>query len=218
MTRKSFDSNLEELHNDLVRMGSIVEKQIYDSIDALINQNEELANEIIKNDDIVDDIEEEIENKCILLIAKEQPLAIDLRNIFTTIKIVTDLERMADHAVDIAKIVLRLKNQKYIKELVDIPKAGKIVQEMIKQSLDAYIAGDVDKAYAVCKMDDEIDAIYKSMFNELLAKMADDQSIVSQATQFLFVSKFLERIADHVTNICEWTIYLVTGEQKDLNE
>lgn len=218
MTRKSFDINLEELHNDLVRMGSIVEKQIYDSVDALVNQNDELANKIIKDDDIVDNIETEIENKCIMLIAREQPLAKDLRNIFTTIKIVTDLERMADHAVDIAKIVLRIKDEKYIKELVDIPRAAKIVQEMIKESLDAYIAGDVDKAYAVCKMDDEIDAIYKKVFSDLLAIMAKDQSIVNQAAQFLFVGKFLERIADHVTNICEWTIYLVTGEQKDLNE
>lgn len=218
MTRKGFDSKLEELHNDLLRMGSIVEKQIYQSIESLIGQDEEMADMVIKNDDLVDDLQKEIENKCIILIAKEQPLAIDLRTIFTATKIVTDLERMADHAVDIGKITKRLKNEKYIKELIDIPQMARIVQNMIKESLDAYVAGDVDKAYEVCKMDDEIDALYRRTFEELLGMMSKDGSIINQATQFLFICKFLERVADHVTNVCEWTIYLVTGEQKDLNE
>lgn len=218
MTRGSFDTNLQELHNDLLRMGSIVEKQIYECIEALVNQDEAQANKVIDNDDLVDELQREIEGKCIKLIATQQPLALDLRNIFTTTKIVTDLERMADHAVDIAKITKRLKGEKYIKQLIDIPKAADIVKEMIKQALDAYVEGNVEKAYAVCKMDDSVDALYKQVFSELLGLMAKDSSTVNQATQFLFVCKFLERVADHVTNICEWTIYLVTGDQVDLNE
>lgn len=218
MTRKGFDSELQYLHNDILRMGSIVEKQIHQSIEALVNQDENLANTVIKNDDLVDNLQKEIESKCIILIAREQPLAIDLRTIFTSTKLVTDLERMADHAVDIAKIARILKNEKFIKELIDIPKMADIVQNMIKESLDAYVEGNVDKAYDVCKMDDEIDGIYRRVFNELLPMMTKDSSIVNQVTQFLFVCKYLERVADHVTNICEWTIYLVTGEQKDLNE
>lgn len=218
MTRGSFDTNLQELHNDLLRMGSIVEKQIYECIEALVNQDETQANKVIDNDDLVDELQKEIEGKCIKLIATQQPLALDLRNIFTTTKIVTDLERMADHAVDIAKITKRLKGEKYIKQLIDIPKAADIVKDMIKQALDAYVEGDVEKAYAVCKMDDKVDALYKQVFSELLGLMAKDSSTVNQATQFLFVCKFLERVADHVTNICEWTIYLVTGDQVDLNE
>lgn len=218
MTRKGFDYELRELHNDLLRMGSIVEKQIYLCIEALVKQDSVLADQIITNDDLVDDLQREIEDKCIKLIATEQPLATDLRTIFTTTKIVTDLERMADHAVDIAKIAIRLKNEKYIKELIDIPKMAHIVQEMIKESLDAYIDGDVDKAYIVCKKDDEVDAIYKNVLNEMIPLMVKDQTVINQATQFLFICKFLERVADHVTNICEWTIYLITGEQKDLNE
>lgn len=218
MTRGSFDTNLQELHNDLLRMGSIVEKQIYECIEALVNQDEEQANKVINNDDLVDELQREIEGKCIKLIATQQPLALDLRNIFTTTKIVTDLERMADHAVDIAKITKRLKGEKYIKQLIDIPKAADIVKEMIKQALDAYVEGNVEKAYAVCKMDDKVDALYKQVFAELLGLMVKDSSTVNQATQFLFVCKFLERVADHVTNICEWTIYLVTGDQVDLNE
>lgn len=218
MTRGSFDTNLQELHNDLLRMGSIVEKQIHQCIESLVNHDIPLAEQVIKNDDLVDDLQKDIEDKCIRLIATQQPLAIDLRNIFTTTKIVTDLERMADHAVDIAKITKRLKGEVYIKQLIDIPKMGEIVKNMIKASLDAYVEGSVEKAYATCKMDDEIDAIYKQVFSELLVKMMQEPSTINQATQFLFVCKFLERVADHTTNICEWTIYLVTGEQKDLND
>ncbi|HEY5561161.1 MAG TPA: phosphate signaling complex protein PhoU [Clostridiaceae bacterium] len=218
MTRTSFDTHLQGLHNDILRMGSIVEKQIYECIEALVNQDGDLAEKIIENDTIVDNLEKEIEDACIKLIAMEQPLAIDLRTIFTATKIVTDLERMADHAVDIAKITLRLKNEKYIKQLVDIPKMGEIVKLMIKESLDAYVEGNVDKAYATCKLDDQIDTIYKDVFKELIMLMTEDSSLIPQATQFLFVCKFLERVADHTTNICEWTIYLVTGEQTDLND
>ena len=218
MSRKVFEANLQELHNDLLRMGSIVEKQIHDCINALVTQNTEKAEKIMKNDDVVDDLESEIEDKAIKLIAMQQPLASDLRNIFTTTKIVTDLERMADHAVDIAKITLRLKDEKYIKQLIDIPRMAEIVELMIKDSLDAYVEGDVEKAYAVCKRDDKVDDIYKEVFKELLELMIQNPKTVNQATQFLFICKFLERIADHTTNICEWTIYLVTGEKVDLNE
>lgn len=218
MTRTGFDLALEGLHNDLLRMGSIVEKQIYQCMEALVKQDEVLADQIIKNDDLVDKLNREIEDKCIKLTAKEQPLARDLRTIFTTTKLVTDLERMADYAVDIAKITIRLKNEKYIKELIDIPKMAGLVNVMIKKSLDSYVAADVDAAYEACKLDDGIDALYKSIYIELLTLASKDLKNVNQITQLLFVCKYLERVADHATNICEWTIYLVTGEQKDLNE
>ena len=218
MARKVFEANLQELHNDLIRMGSIVEKQIHDCIDALVTHDIEKAQKIMKDDDIVDVMEREIEDKAIRLIAMQQPLAIDLRNIFTTTKIVTDLERMADYAVDVAKITVRLKDEKYIKQLVDIPRMAEIVVLMIRDSLDAYVSGDIEKAYAVCKRDDEVDDIYKEVFGELLRIMFENQKTVNQATQFLFICKWLERIADHTTNICEWTIYLVTGEKVNLNE
>lgn len=218
MTRTGFDLALEELHNDLFRMGSIVEKQIHQCMEALVKQDEKLAEQIIQNDDLVDKLQREIENKCIKLIAKEQPLAIDLRTIISTTKLVTDLERIADYAVDIAKITIRLKNEKYIKELIHVPKMGEIVKEMIRKALDAHVAGDVEGAYAACKMDDEIDALYRSIFTELINLMEKGQNDYNQITQLLFISKYLERAGDHITNICEWTIYLVTGEQKDLND
>ncbi len=217
MIRKAFEANIQELHNDLIRMGSIVEKQIHDCIDALVTKDIEKAKKIMTDDDIVDDLESEIENKAIRLIAMQAPLAIDLRNIFTTTKIVTDLERMADYAVDVAKITVRLKDEKYVKQLVSIPRMGELVVLMIRDALDAYVAGDVEKAYEVCKRDDEVDKIYKDVFDELLQLMIRDQDTINQSTQFLFICKWLERIADHTTNICEWTIYLVTGEKNNLN-
>ena len=218
MTRGSFDIGLQQIHNDLLIMGSIVEKQISKCIEALVNQDCDLAEKVIKDDDLVDNLQKEIEDKCIRLIATQQPLAQDLRTIFTTTKIVTDLERMADHAVDISKVAIRLKGEKYIKELVHIPEMADIANKMLKLSLDAYVEGNVERAYSTCKMDDEIDDIYKQVFAELLEIMKGDSTTVKQASQFLFVCKFLERIADHTTNICEWTVYLVTGEQIDLND
>ncbi|MDP4177104.1 MAG: phosphate signaling complex protein PhoU [Bacillota bacterium] len=218
MTRHSFDNHLQILHNDLLRMGSIVEKQIFLSMKALVDQKMDVAGQVIDNDDLVDDLQKEVEDKCIKLIAMEQPLAIDLRNIFTSIKIATDLERIADHAVDIAKISIILKDEVYFKQLIDIPKMFDIVKTMVKESLDSYVEENVEEAYNICKRDDEIDSLYKSIFNELLQGMVRDSSTIKQASQLLFVCKYLERIADHCTNICEDTIYLVTGEQKDLNE
>ncbi|GKX66592.1 phosphate signaling complex protein PhoU [Inconstantimicrobium mannanitabidum] len=217
MSRIVFDKKLGYVHEDLVKMGSMVEKQLHSCIDALKNHDVELANKVIDNDDIVDDLQRQIEEKSIRLIAQNQPLATDLRDIFTAIKIVTDLERMADHAVDIAKIVTKMGKEHYIKELIDIPKMAEKVQEMIKLSIDAYIAGDVKAAYDICLKDDEIDAYYKKIFDELLEHMKSNENL-NQVSQLLFVCKYLERVADHTTNICEWTIFLVTGKYVDLNE
>lgn len=218
MPRKAFDLKLQELHNDILRLGSMVEKQIHQSIDALVRKDSKLAAIIVSNDDLVDKLDREIEDKCILLIAQETPIATDLRIIFTAIKIVTDLERMGDHAVDIARICIRLKNENYIKELIDIPLMGELVNKMIKAALDAYVLTDADAAVVACNIDDEIDAVYKKTFNELIELMIKDGSTINQVSQFLFVCKYLERIADHVTNICEWTIYLIKGEYKNMND
>ncbi|EQB86925.1 phosphate transport system protein [Clostridium punense] len=218
MSRKNFDAELIHLHEELKKMGDIVKAQISDSIKALVSQDMKLADEVVRKDDLVDDLEKEIEDKCIKLIATRQPLAIDLRSVFTMSKIVTDLERIADHAVDIAKIAKQLEGQKYIKELIDIPRMSAIVEEMIDGCLETYMERDVDLAYAVCKKDDSVDAIYKQIFSELLVLMLGDPKVIQQATRFLFVAKFLERMADHTTNICEWTIYLITGKKVDLND
>lgn len=218
MPRESFNEELNSLHHDLIRMGGAVEKQIDIAITALVNQDGELAQKVIDGDDMIDDMQTDIEAKCVKLIAKQQPLAIDLRRIFTAAKLVTDLERIADYAVDIARITIRLKDEIYMKPIIDIPRMAEIAQTMIKNALDAYVNLDAQKAEETSKMDDQIDEIYRSIFNELIGIMKKDSSTIIQGTQFMFISKFLERTGDHVTNVCEWIVYLVTGEHKVLND
>lgn len=218
MTRTAFDISLENLNEDLLRMGSIVSKQIHQCIEALINKDEELAEKIIENDDLIDKMERDIEDKCIKLIAREQPLAIDLRIIFTISRIIADLERMADHAANIAKSVKRLKGETYIKELIDIPKMSVLIEEMLRLSLDSFIERNTESAEKICRMDDEVDALFKKILNDLLEIMAKNHETINQGTQLTLIASKLERIGDHITNICEWNIYLVTGTHIDLNE
>lgn len=217
MTRNSFDLKLQLLHQDLLNMSERVEKQIENSIESLKSHSIELALQVIDGDDLIDRYEKEIEEKCVRMIATEQPLAVDLRRIFITTKIVTDLERMADHGVDIAQITIQLKNEEYIKELIDIPRMAEIVNKMIKGSIEVYITRNIKLAYEVCEMDDEVDKLYDDIFKELIEIMANHKESVFQCSRFLFVCKYLERIADHATNICEQTLYLETGEKLKLN-
>ena len=218
MSRKSFDTELLELQNQLSKMTLAVSEQIKDTMDALIKQDVNLAKDIIKKDDIIDDFENDIGDKCVTLIATRQPLATDLRTIFTISKIVTDLERIADHAVDISKITLQLCDEEYIKELRDISKMGVLVSKMIEGSIEAYLNKSEEKALEICRMDDQVDKLYNNVFSELLMIMTKKPEVIEQTTRLLFVCKFLERIGDHTTNICEWTIYLLSGKKIDLNE
>ncbi|WP_291568473.1 phosphate signaling complex protein PhoU [Clostridium sp. UBA2485] len=218
MSRKSFDTELLELQNQLSKMTLAVSEQIKDTMDALIKQDVNLAKDIIKKDDIIDDFENNIGDKCVTLIATRQPLATDLRTIFTISKIVTDLERIADHAVDISKITLKLCDEEYIKELRDISKMGVLVSKMIEGSIEAYLNKSEEKALEICRMDDQVDKLYNNVFSELLMIMTKKPEVIEQTTRLLFVCKFLERIGDHTTNICEWTIYLLSGKKIDLNE
>ncbi|WP_394214280.1 phosphate signaling complex protein PhoU [Thermoanaerobacter kivui] len=217
MNRTHFEKELEELHYDVLKMGSLVEEAIANAIASLVNHDTELAQKVIDDDDRIDKMEVEIDNKCAKIMVTQQPIARDLRIVLTGLKIVTDLERMADHAVDIAKTTLRIAHQKYIKPLIDIPRMADIVREMVKMSLDSYVRQDLDLAKTIGEKDDIVDALYKQIFRELLTYMMEDPRNIDQATQFLFVARYLERIADHATNICEWVIYLDTGEHINLN-
>jgi phosphate transport system protein len=218
MTRNYFDKELQELHLSMLKMCTVVEEALINSVHALKNQDMEMAQGVIDGDDVIDNMEHEIEDKCLKLIALQAPMAKDLRFIATALKIITDLERIADHAVDISKITLRLSGERYIKELIDIPRMGEIATRMVKESIDAYVKQDVEKAHEVAKMDDEVDALYKQIFRELLLIMMEDPKKINQATSFLFVSKSLERIGDYVTNICEKIIYSITSEHMNLND
>lgn len=220
MTRNNLEKRISLLTSELAEVGTLVEKQIYDSIIALKSNDLELANEIIKNDDKVDLINRRVEEKCLKLMATESPLATDLRKIFATSKIVTDLERMADYAVDICKITKRVSNLNIDldREYEAIKNMFEVLKVMIKKSIDAFIYGDAEEALEICKLDDEVDNIYRSLFTEVLKDMAKDEDMINKGTQILFVSKYLERVGDHVTNICEWIIFSTKGDYVDLNE
>lgn len=218
MNRTHFEKELEDLHYDILKMGGLVEEAIGNSILSLTNHDTELAQNVIDKDDIIDEKEVEIDNRCSRIIVTQQPLAKDLRIVLTGLKIDTDLERMADHAVDIAKTTLRIADQTYIKPLIDIPRMSDVVREMVKLSLDSYVNQDVELAKTIKQKDDIVDGLYKQIFRELMTYMIEDPKNINQAAQFMFVARYLERIADHATNICEWVIYLDNGQHIDLNE
>ena len=218
MIRGMLDVKINELNEELLDMASLVETQVFDSIVALKNQNIELAEDVIKNDDRVDELNRSIEEKCVKFIATESPLAKDLRNIYTTSKVVTDLERIADHAVDICKVAKRIKGINIEIETAPLWEMVDIVSKMIREAVEAYVNGDDKAAYEICNKDDMVDNLYQGMFERILLKMSKDDTLVIQGTQLLFASKYLERIGDHVTNICEWVIFSKKGKYVDLNE
>jgi len=180
----------------------------------LNNQDIELGYSVIQGDDKIDDLRNEIEDKCITLIATQQPLATDLRIVVTGIKITTSLERMADHAADISKIAMCMIGKKELDTIDKINRMAGLVQSMVKDGLDAYMYNDLDKAISVGKKDDDVDDLYHQVFKELIDYMKSDPNMIAQATYLLFVSRFLERIGDHSNNIAKNVIYLITGNRK----
>ena len=218
MTRKILDKRMKLLRTELAEMGSLVEKQIYNSIEAFKNKDMELVKQVMENDDKVDELNRKIEEQCLKFMAMESPVATDLRKIFATSKIVTDLERMADYAVDICKITKRVELDVLGEECDPIWQMVDILRKMINKALEAFVSGDVDAAYEICKMDDEVDILYRGLFNDMLKKMSKDETMINKGAQILFASKYLERVGDHVTNICEWIIFSAKGDYVDLNE
>ncbi|WP_066634851.1 phosphate signaling complex protein PhoU [Desulfolucanica intricata] len=217
-SRQIFDKALIELQQDILRMASLVEQAIYESVESLMKQDVTLAAQVIMGDETIDSLYWEIEAKIIKLIATQQPMAKDLRIVITGIKILVSLERMADHAVDIARSTMCLSGRPFKVEAVrNIPKMGELAQQMLKDGLDAYVHGDVEKAREMCAGDDEVDYIFDKVFRELMACMKKDPDMVVQGSYLLYVSRYLERIADHATNIGEAVVYLVTGERRELN-
>lgn len=216
--RNQFDEQLQSLHHRLLTMGMLVEEALYQAVKALVDKDVKLAQEVIDGDREINDAEMEIERKCFTLIALQQPVGSDLRRIATTLKVSTDLERIADHAVSIAKTTVRLQGEIYAKPLIDIPKMGKLVQDMVRDALDAYIHMDMDKAKVIAYRDDEVDALYKEIFTDLIGLMMKDQSLINQSTHLLLTAQYLERIGDYVTNICEWIVYMDSGKKVELNQ
>jgi phosphate transport system protein len=207
-----FDDELQHLKGKLLKMGSLVEDAIKISIQALLDRDNALAQRIIENDHLVNTLDVEIDEESIRLIALRQPKAGDLRFITTAMKITTDIERMGDLAVDIAERAIELNEEPMLKPYIDIPRMAEIARGMVRDSLDALVRGDTKLAMDVIKRDDEVDQLNLQVFNELLFFMIQDPHTVSRATRITYISKYLERIADHATNIAEMVIYLVEGK------
>lgn len=217
-SRNTYDKALKEIQQGILRMGALVEQSVYESVQSLLILDTAGASRVIMSDDIIDKLYLEIEDKCIKLVATQQPIAKDLRIIMTGIKILVNLERMADYTVDIARATMELSEYPInVKPLQYIQKMAEFVQKMVKDGLDAYVTGDIEKAGAMCQMDDEVDHLFSAAFKEHLQFIQGDPSIVVQSTYSLFVGRYLERIADHATNIGEEVIYIATGERKELN-
>lgn len=215
--RQHFDSSLNDLRQELVEMGGKVEDAIESSVRSLKEGNLELARSVIDGDAAVNAMEERIDDIGTRLIATQQPVAKDLRRILIAFRMASDLERMADLAVDIAKVTLRIGGEPLIKPLVDIPRMAEIAQQMTRDSIDAYVQENVDLAYRMAKMDDEVDHLHSQILRELFGFMVENPKTVNQSLLLCFVSRYLERMADHATNIGESVVYLVRGKRPDLN-
>lgn len=207
-----FDEELMKLKERIIRMGAMVETAIKDAVFSLAERDSELARKVIENEHKINALDVEIDEECIRLLAIRQPRAGDLRFITTAMKITTDLERMGDLAEDIAERALELNEEPILKPYIDIPRMAEIARGMVRDALDALVKGDTKLAMDVIKRDDEVDLLNVQVFNELLFFMIQDPHSVSRATRISYVSKYIERIADHATNIAEMVVYMVEGK------
>ncbi|MDR1017336.1 MAG: phosphate signaling complex protein PhoU [Lachnospiraceae bacterium] len=213
--RNRFDESLIDLNNNLIEMGAMVEEAIEKATRAFETQDRDLAKEVMKSDDQVDDKEKEIEAKCLKLLLSQQPVARDLRQISTALKMITDLERIGDHAIDISELVVLLSEQEYIANVENIPAMAKVAREMITSSIDAFVKKDKDLAEKVISSDDQVDELFSKTKNDLISLVHSDANLGEQAFDLLQIAKYYERLADHAVNLAEWVIFSITGVHKD---
>jgi phosphate transport system protein len=210
---KSYDEELQHLNNTIIKMGGLTEAQVDAAIQALVNRDSALAYRIIEDDDKIDELNLEVDKQAMQLLALRQPMAQDLRNVVAALKISSDLERIADYATNMARRTVPLTEVSPIRPIHVIPRMGRLVMSMTKNVLDAYIAQDSDKAHEVWHADKEVDEMYVSLFRELLTYMMEDARHITPCTHVLFIAKNIERMGDHVTNICETIHFLVHGDR-----
>jgi phosphate transport system protein len=208
---RHLDLQLEQLRNNLLRMGAVVEQMIARANVALVERDEAAIAEVIERDHEVDQMEIEVDEACHSILARMQPTAVDLRFLVAVMKITADLERMGDSAVNIAQAAQQLNQEPPLKPYIDLPRMSAMVQDMVRESLDALVHRDTALAVKVCKDDDNIDGLYKQLFRELLSYMIEDPRTTTRALHLLLVARNLERVADHATNIAEDVIYYVDG-------
>jgi len=217
MTRTVFDRHLAEIQEEMLVIADMVETAIQRSLEALKGRDVELARQVIADDVKINQKRYDAEERCLELIATQQPLASDLRTIVAVLHIIVDLERMGDHAEGIAKLAVLLADEPPLKPYVDLPRMADIASQMMRESLEAFKHRDAEQARAIIDRDDEVDALYDQVYRELLTYMIGDPRTIERATHLIWVAHNLERIADRVTNICERVVFLVTGKIEELN-
>lgn len=217
MLRQTFDRELERLQDEMLVLGSMVEKALTESVEILKRQNLEGAQRLIAGDRLINEKRFAIEGDCLALIATQQPMASDLRTLAGVLEIVTELERMGDYAKGIARITIMMGRGPLLKPLIDIPRMAEKARDMLRRALDAFVRRDVALARAIPPEDDEVDALYNQVYRELLTFIMADPRTIDQATHLLWVAHNLERTADRVTNICERVVFTVTGEMAEMD-
>lgn len=216
--RRIFENELNELHGKFMRMGMLVNESFHHAIDAFINHDKELAQEVIEGDIKINQYEAELEQFCFELIALQQPVTTDLRKIVTVMKASADLERIGDHAVSMAKATISVKGNKHNIDIeTEIAIAADKVSGMLQEVLDAYVIFDADAAYRIARKDKKIDELTSRIYDETIEEMKRDPDIVLGGTHYMRVALYIERIGDYITNICEWIIYLDSGKIIELN-
>ena len=215
--RAAYDYEYARVQDQILRLGSLVDEAIERSLECLQNRDRSLAQAVIDDDQAVNDLRFEIEEECLALIATQQPIASDLRAVVAAMNIIVEIERMGDYATGIAKTVILMGDEPLLKPLIDIPKMTTLAREMLRICLKAFIEGDAETARSVAAQDDEMDILYRAVFDELVEIMAHKPDSVSRATYLLWCAHNLERIGDRVTNIAERVIFMSTGDMKELN-
>jgi phosphate transport system protein len=214
-TVKSYDEELKHLGQIIAQMGGLAEAQMQAAIEALMHRDTDLAGQAVQSDARIDELEHQVSQLTVRILALRQPMALDLREVVAALKISSDLERIGDYAANVAKRAIALSQAAPVKPLAAIPRMGKLVQQIIKDVLDAYVEKDADKAIEVWQRDEEVDEMYTSLFRELLTYMMEDPRNISPCTHLLFIAKNIERIGDHATNIAETVHFLVHGRPID---
>lgn len=214
--RQSFDEQLEQLEQDLLKMGAFVAEMLEHAMRALVEHDVSLAGEVINADDVADQMDLSIEQQCMRLLALQQPMSRDLRTIGTVMKVIADVERIGDYSVDIARTAITLAETEYFKPLVDIPRMAEMVREMLGHALEALVQRDLDLVWRVVAEDDAIDKMWYTLLDEIQEIMQQRPEVITQAVPLLLVARYLERIADHVVNVAERVAYMETGRLETL--
>lgn len=219
MVRIEFEKELSMLHQDIIRMGAYVEQSINEAVHALAELDTPKAEKVIANDDIIDEMEREIDRRCVEIIARQQPVARDLRDLTSTLKLITDLERIADHASDISERVIAINNlPNRIVVPHDIITMAEVSKQMLRGALDAYVTRNETLASEIVRMDDRVDELYANLKKYLIHLMSVDSDNVEQNVELLLICKYFERISDHAQNVAEWVLYFIKGRHMNYND